>query len=204
MAAAELLCGGVDQVVLPGTRLAKADDYAAGEGTYVRHDRVCASLRGTVVIHTPEPSEDEDAAKVKAVLRVVRGGAVPSLMPSVGSTVTCKVTSINTQQARVVILCVDGKPVATRFSGIIRIQDIRALEKDKVEMHSSFRPNDVVLARVISLGDARSYYLSTAEDALGVIAARSEAGAPLIPTSWCEMTCQQSGLKELRKVAKTV
>lgn len=35
-------------------------------------------------------------------------------------------------------------------------------------MYKSFRPGDIVRARVISLGDARQYYLSTAENELGV------------------------------------
>ena len=57
------------------------------------------------------------------------------------------------------------------------MQDIRATEKDKVQVYRSFRPADVVLAEVISLGDARSYLLSTARNELGVIFAESEAGA---------------------------
>lgn len=39
---------------------------------------------------------------------------------------------------------------------------------DKVEVFKCFRPGDIVRARVISLGDARQYYLSTAENELGV------------------------------------
>lgn len=44
-------------------------------------------------------------------------------------------------------------------------EDIRATEKDKVEIYKSFRPGDIVLAKVISLGDAQSnYLLTTAEN----------------------------------------
>ncbi|EOA98486.1 3'-5' exoribonuclease CSL4-like protein, partial [Anas platyrhynchos] len=59
-----------------------------------------------------------------------------------------------------------------------RREDIRATEKDKVEVYKSFRPGDIVLAKVISLGDAAqsNYLLSTAENELGVVVARSEAG----------------------------
>ena len=39
-------------------------------------------------------------------------------------------------------------------------------------MAECFRPGDVVRAEVLSLGDARSYYLSTAEPELGVVRAR--------------------------------
>ena len=85
-------------------------------------------------------------------------------------------------------------------------------------MYNSFRPGDIVLAKVvgpcfmvidgqISLGDARSYLLSTAENELGVVSAVSVAGKrhsslqflhtgfPLVPISWCEMQCQQTGMK---------
>lgn len=43
-------------------------------------------------------------------------------------------------------------------------------------MSKSFRPGDIVMARVISLGDAQSYLLSTAENELGVVIATSEGG----------------------------
>ena len=54
---------------------------------------------------------------------------------------------------------------------------MRDTERDKVVLPEAFRPGDVVRARVISLGDARSYMLSTAALDLGVVYAESEAGA---------------------------
>lgn len=68
------------------------------------------------------------------------------------------------------------KPVRQRYSGVIRVQDVRATEIDKVKVQSSFRPGDVVRAEVLSLGDARSYHLTTAKNHLGVVHARSVAG----------------------------
>ena len=43
-------------------------------------------------------------------------------------------------------------------------------------MANCFRPGDVIKAEVLSLGDSRSYYLSTAKNELGVVYARSLAG----------------------------
>ncbi len=43
-------------------------------------------------------------------------------------------------------------------------------------MYKSFRIGDIILARVISLGDSNSYLLSCAEHELGVVIAHSEAG----------------------------
>ncbi|CAG8803818.1 37156_t:CDS:2 [Gigaspora margarita] len=51
-------------------------------------------------------------------------------------------------------------------------------------------------------GDARSYYLSTAKNELGVIYAQSVAGAVMIPISWQEMQCTKTKAMEPRKCAK--
>lgn len=61
---------------------------------------------------------------------------------------------------------------------------------------------DVILAKVVSLGDAHSYVLSTAENELGVAVAHSEAGRLLVPVSWTHMACPVTHARELRKVAK--
>lgn len=46
----------------------------------------------------------------------------------------------------------------------------------QVEVLSCFRPGDIVRAEVLSVGDARSYYLTTAKNELGVVFAKSLAG----------------------------
>eukprot|EP00074_Homo_sapiens_P094081 XP_016871793.1 exosome complex component CSL4 isoform X2 [Homo sapiens] len=72
-----------------------------------------------------------------------------------------------------------------------------------VEIYKSFRPGDIVLAKVISLGDAQSnYLLTTAENELGVVVAHSESGIQMVPISWCEMQCPKTHTKEFRKVAR--
>lgn len=71
------------------------------------------------------------------------------------------------------------------------------------EVQECFQPGDIVLAKVLSLGDARRYYLTAAEGDLGVIHAVCYAsGKPMIPCSWKEMECPDTGMKELRKCAK--
>ncbi|KAM6066823.1 exosome complex component CSL4 isoform 3-T3 [Chlamydotis macqueenii] len=113
------------------------------------------------------------------------------------------VCSINSRFAKVHILYVGSTPLKSTFRGTIRREDIRATEKDKVEVYKSFRPGDIVLAKVISLGDAQSnYLLSTAENELGVVVAHSEAGVQMVPISWCEMQCPQTHTKDFRKVAR--
>lgn len=129
--------------------------------------------------------------------------AQSQLLPDVGATVTCKVCSINSRFAKVQILYIASTPLKNTFRGTIRKEDIRATEKDKVEVYKCFRPGDIVLAKVISLGDAQSnYLLTTAENELGVVVAHSEAGVQMVPISWCEMQCPQTHMKEFRKVAR--
>ncbi|CAI5482842.1 unnamed protein product [Closterium sp. Yama58-4] len=62
-----------------------------------------------------------------------------------------------------------------RFALLPRQQDVRATEIDKVDLLASFRPGDLIRAQVLSLGDSRAYFLSTAKNDLGVILAKGVA-----------------------------
>jgi len=184
-------------VVCPGDRLKLQSEYAAGEGVYVNHDYILASVVGLAEVTEP-PEESPDKRPVLSVRQVGK----QSLVPGPGSIVTCKVSKINQRLAKTEILCVGSKALKTSFSGIIRVQDVRAVEIDKVVMFDCFRPGDIVRAEVISLGDARSYYLSTAKNELGVVYAKSLAGSAMVPVSWEEMECPHTHAREKRKVAK--
>lgn len=91
-----------------------------------------------------------------------------------------------------------------QFAAILRREDIRAYEKDKVVMNEMFRVGDIVRASVISLGDERSYYISTVGNEFGVAVAVSEDGNAMLPASWKEMRDVINGKAEARKVAKPV
>lgn len=50
-------------------------------------------------------------------------------------------------------LAVDGGGVcADQWAGVIRKEDIRALERDKVKVHESFRVGDLGRGEVVSIG----------------------------------------------------
>ena len=53
------------------------------------------------------------------------------------------------------------------LKGVVRREEVRQTEKDRVELPKCFRPSDIILARIISLGDQNNYLLSTAGDELG-------------------------------------
>eukprot|EP00040_Diaphanoeca_grandis_P011106 m.56842 g.56842 ORF g.56842 m.56842 type:complete len:210 (-) comp22302_c0_seq1:29-658(-) len=183
--------------VCPGQRLADAAQVKAGSGTYERNGKVYASIVGKRELLSY-------ANESKLVLEVVSKHRQRVLQ--VGSLVACKITSITPRYAKVdiqILITANGTkiPLKDPFRGMIRTQDIRETEKDKVVLYKCFRPGDIVTAKVISLGDAKSYYLSTAEDTLGVVYAESEGGQPLVPVSWTEMQCVETGVKEPRKVA---
>lgn len=89
-----------------------------------------------------------------------------------------------------------------RFQALIRKEDVRAVEKDRVAMDEMFRVGDIVRGTVISLGDQSFYYLTTARNDLGVVMARSEAGNMMFPVSWKEMRDPVTGAAEQRKVAR--
>ncbi|CAI0433662.1 unnamed protein product, partial [Linum tenue] len=140
----------------------------------------------------------------------VIGHKARGAVPEAGSVVIARVTKVMAKTASADIMCVGTKSVREKFTGVIRQQDVRATEIDKVDMHLAFRPGDIVRAvvvsfsslRKLSLGDARAYYLSTAKNELGVVSANSTAGETMVPISWTEMQCPLTGQIEQRKVAK--
>ncbi|CAN6575376.1 unnamed protein product [Malus baccata var. baccata] len=196
--------------VTPGEVLGKTSKFKAGRGAYVSADKltVYASLTGSRRILSPPPNSPDQRSTVE-----VTGHKAHGAIPEPGSVVIARVTKVMERMASADILCLGTKSVREKFSGIIRLQDVRATEIDKVDMLSSFRLGDIVRAHVVSfvwnaplsLGDARAYYLSTAKNELGVISAQSAAsGETMVPISWTEMQCPRTGQIEQRKVAKMV
>ncbi|EPQ29112.1 uncharacterized protein PFL1_03400 [Pseudozyma flocculosa PF-1] len=188
------------------------------------------------------------APAVQAATLSVHGAENSFVVPRPDSIVIARVTRVTPRQAHLSILIVDGQPCGsssstssasiatgrgnhaagegegTDFQGVVRSQDVRNTEKDKVRLGDCFRPGDIVRASVISLGDARSYYLSTAANNLGVIYATSSSsslagtpgagaaaasgpgwevtGNPMQPISWQELVDPITGVVEKRKCAK--
>uniref|UniRef100_F6PUU2 Exosome component 1 n=1 Tax=Equus caballus TaxID=9796 RepID=F6PUU2_HORSE len=126
---------------VPGERLCNLEEGSPGSGTYTRHGYIFSSLAGCLT-----KSSENGALPVVSVMRETES----QLLPDVGAIVTCKVSSINSRFAKVHILYVGSTPLKNSFRGTIRKEDVRATEKDKVEIYKSFRPGDIVLAKVVS------------------------------------------------------
>ncbi|MCL4144772.1 UNVERIFIED_CONTAM: hypothetical protein GTU68_013034 [Idotea baltica] len=134
-------------------------------------------------------------------MKVTRGSE-SSVMPEVGSIVTCRVLGVNPAQASMSILAVGEQMLHTPFQGTLKKPNVRQHQIDAVEMYNCYRPFDIVLGKVLSLGGTRSYEISTAANELGVVTARCEEGHALVPDSWTTMKCVCR--TEKRKVAKVV
>lgn len=166
----------------------------SGQGTYELQGYIHSCLAGFVNI------VDKEGLKI---IEVQRPGA-QTIIPSQGDVVTAQITIINQQFCRCLIKCVGNKVLKRPFRGILRREDIRATEKDKIEVYKSCRPGDIILARVLPMTEAHTYQLTTAENELGVVIANSEYGHPMVPISWTEMQCTKTYVKEPRKVAKVI
>lgn len=72
--------------------------------------------------------------------------------PAPGSIVIGVVSRLSPLQALMSITVVDGVPLppGEEFTGVIRTQDVRATEKDRVKIGESFRGGDVVRSQVVS------------------------------------------------------
>eukprot|EP00930_Biecheleria_cincta_P090429 TRINITY_DN79807_c0_g1_i1.p1 TRINITY_DN79807_c0_g1~~TRINITY_DN79807_c0_g1_i1.p1 ORF type:complete len:198 (+),score=37.81 TRINITY_DN79807_c0_g1_i1:28-594(+) len=180
------------QAVAPGQPLGDADKTPAGRGTYVESGKIFACVTGQ------KKRKAENSA-----LEVLPEEELASNVPEVGSIVLARIVRMSQDRAECVIVAVGSTALNEKFRGVIRKQDIRFFEVDKLQMTDAFRNGDFVRAQVLALGDSRSYVLSTAvSDNLGVILAKSEAGMPLSPISWNFMKCPLTGRTEKRKVAK--
>jgi exosome complex component CSL4 len=185
--------------VVPGDKICLAKDVLAGKGCYIRGASVYASAVGSLKF-----SPGDNGKREASVLLEEGRQYASSQILSIGHRVLGKVTRIMNNTATIEIVAANEiGPLREKNSGIIRKEDVRVAATEEVQIYESFRPGDIVYAKVISLGDSRRYYLSTAENELGVIRAVSaSSGEVMVPISWKEMQCPKTNAKEARKVAK--
>lgn len=118
------------------------------------------------------------------------------MQPRTGDEVYARVMKVEDRFAKVDILAIGEDPISAVFVGFIQQENVRDFDRSDVQMHLSFRPGDIIKARVSqgveSGGTSRdaSVTLSTAEEQLGVVFARSQhTGALMVPRSWSEFEC---------------
>lgn len=227
----------VGTIVAPGDRLGSLRVVSPGIGTYARGGHVFASSVGTLlqqVVVKPknvDTKEDDhgdgsDGDGKQHVMAVVISAKAPPATSQVlgkGQFVLCRVTRIMLQQVAVEIIAAANCPTLNsnkgnnnKPEGTIRREDVRhgTSSAEELILESCFRPGDWILGRIVSLGDARRYLISTAEPELGVVRATTTSCSTSLtgqqqqeqhfmqPTSLKEMKCPVTGRREPRKVAK--
>eukprot|EP01017_Pseudomicrothorax_dubius_P048243 TRINITY_DN8750_c0_g2_i13.p2 TRINITY_DN8750_c0_g2~~TRINITY_DN8750_c0_g2_i13.p2 ORF type:complete len:197 (-),score=44.15 TRINITY_DN8750_c0_g2_i13:89-679(-) len=186
----------IKQTVFPGKVLASGKEAEPGSGAFLEGGQVIAAVFGE-----SETKTREDGRRSVGVRS--EGTIAPFLFPEPGTTVLGKVTRIVEDSVRVEVLVISGRAAPQPLEGVIRKQYVRKHEVDKIRLSECFLPGDIVQCRVLSLGDGSRLMLTTAENDLGVVFARSEASRELmLPLSWKEMICPTSRAREPRKVAK--
>ncbi|CAH0391261.1 unnamed protein product [Bemisia tabaci] len=180
-------------ICVPGQRLCLSDDeHVSGSGTYERQGYIYATVAGVV-----------DLVKQDKGFLVQVHNKEQSIVPMPGDVVTCKVNVINQRLCRCSITCIGDTVLMRPFRAILRKEDVRATEKDSIEMQKCFRSGDIILAKVLPMKEIHSYQITTAENELGVVIAHSESGGvSMVPISWTEMQCPKTYNREFRKVAK--
>jgi exosome complex component CSL4 len=152
-------------IAIPGQYLGPTSEYLPGVGTHIHNSKLYASILGPLTKTTPPKSAGPQKRLTKITpaaptplptLSIERdasaaGGSKVEVLPEVDSIVLCKVTKIAPRQANVAILVVGETVLDGEWQGLIRVQDVRATEKDKVKIFESFRPGDIVRAVVVRL-----------------------------------------------------
>jgi exosome complex component CSL4 len=165
-------------IVIPGDIIGDIADLEPGIGAYELHGKVRSSVVG--IIQYYDVGDTKRRVDVLATKNEHKDVAI-----EVGDKVLCRVTRITMNQAVVDIISVGNHILQQQAKAIIRREDIRLSEVNDLVIHECFRPGDIVHAIVISLGDARQYYLSTANVEYGVWLAKSEKSKELlVPVSW--------------------
>ena len=162
--------------VMPGDKVGAQDQHALGSGVYSYESGIYASVLGRVYLHRLEESDD---AK-KTVVSVIANNNLSESILNVGDRVTCRVIKLSLQQAFTEVIAIGDNILKYYPKGVIRKENARATDIDSVIINDMFRPGDIVKATVFSEGDAKYFFLSTADADLGVQYARSKSSGELM------------------------
>lgn len=128
-------------ICLPGQRLClSGNNYASGQGTYERQGYIYSQLAGYVDI----------VKKDNVQIVEVHTAGEQTVVPAQGDIVTAQVYIITQNYAKCYIKCVGGTVLRRPYRAVLHKENVRAAEKDRVEIYKSFRPGDIILARVVS------------------------------------------------------
>lgn len=120
--------------VCPGDRIGRdGTDCLSGSGTHVWQGSVVASVVGELRCERPAAGR-LPVASVRIGSRSEGPAADVVSAIAIGDEVLCRVRRLNPRYATCDVLCRGTKPLLKNFSGLIRVQDVRATEIDKVSL----------------------------------------------------------------------
>jgi exosome complex component CSL4 len=164
----------VGSVVAPGDRLGSALEYQPGSGVYAKGGHVYASLVGRIRVKQQQQLPEQPVKAIVAVEPLPGKLLAASQVLSVGQLVVGRVVRIELRQALIEIGAAENAGVLrVTQEGAIRREDARTGATEQIQIEHCFQPGDLVLCRILSLGDSRRYSLSTSDPELGVIRAYS-------------------------------
>lgn len=147
--------------VVPGDVIGKYEsNISLGVGTYESNGIIYASMLGEV----------KDCMKGEnRFISVETRHQMAHMVLAIGDVVLARILRINIQQIQVEILANDKHLLRFPTRAILRQEDIRESQTDLIVMNELFHPGDIIVAKVVSLGDARYFFISTAGPDLGVV-----------------------------------
>ena len=146
----------IPQTAYPGASLGPSTKYISGAGTHVHSANVCASLAGPVTTSkqaspsTTSQSLSVSRTSLATTLVPSRNVTRGNTLPKVNSVVLARVTRLQSRQINVSILVVDDIVCSDAFQGIVRKEDVRGWEVDKVILGECFHVGDIIRAVVVS------------------------------------------------------
>jgi exosome complex component CSL4 len=154
-------------IAIPGQALGPTSKYLPGPGTHIHESNLYSSLLG--VVHVSQPGKAPGPAKRLTKITPLPPAELPTIavsrsgisekrevLPEVNNVVLCRVIRITPRQAVVNILVCGDSVLEAEWQGVIRVQDVRATEKDRIKIYESFRPGDIVRAEVVWMFSNRS------------------------------------------------
>jgi exosome complex component CSL4 len=171
--------------VVPGDRLGVIEEFTPGLGTYVEDGIIHSEVTGRTLLDMLNRQ-----VSVYPLVQKVN-------FPKVGSIVTGLVLDVRSKQAVLRIFQIGEKMVSGFFTGLLHISGVSRGFVDS--MFDVCKQGDIMRAKVISTKN-RTFFLSTAENDLGVVYALCSICGNVLQPGNRGMQCPECGKIEGRKI----
>lgn len=162
-----------NRIIVPGDLIGNKEEGKSGTGTFLfQKTEIRASVVGSIITEKKDQQADGEGKSNRPRVNVIPSNGkmlARNYVLNVDDVVYARVIRTNYNQAYVDILCIGDIELPTPLKGVIRREDIRETEVDKVVVQEFFKSMDIVRATVVSLGDSKYYFLSTAKNDMGVV-----------------------------------